>query len=187
MPDAVPHLVANDVAREWAGAGGPDTEYAIACRDGSLLALAALEVTARWDDNARRAGLGVLGPVSECGSFGFLTDTTASVNGHRVSGLLCLELSVIDFGSRSVDVAVFFAPYVRAVKRFGRDIIQIGGMDRLDTDEHQDITRQLMLTWDFSGAEGKSRGIKMLQGMNAHLNLIDPSLKQEIAGLIDPE
>jgi len=149
--------------------------------------MAALDVTPRWDDIARRACLGALGPVSECSSFGLVTDATADVGGSSVQGLLCLELSVNDFGSRSVDVEAFFAPYMRVVKRIGRDLIQIGEMEPLHSDKYEDLARQLMLTWDFVGPEGKARGVKMMHGMKAHVNLVDPSLKQELAGLIDQE
>jgi len=185
MPAALPHLVADDVARKWAGRGGPPTEYAIACGGGTLLGLASMDVSAKWTDEARRGGLGALARATGCETFGYVADSHVTIDGRPTEGLLCLELAIVDFGERAADAAAYFARYTRQKRRFGHDAITIQPMERLESETFGDLARHLMLTWEFVGDPGRVKALKILSGMNAHVDIVDRALQQEIAGLMN--
>ena len=90
-----------------------------------VLAIAEMAVSRRWDDAARRGALGALVPLTVCSSFGYLADTTITVDGESGDALLCLELVIIDAAAGAVGAKAHIARYTRTKKRFGNDIIDL--------------------------------------------------------------
>ena len=178
--------VAGNIASHWADRGGPRSEFAVACRDGSVLAIAEMGDTERWDDAARRAALGALVPLTGCDSLGYIADTTISVDGLPGDALLCLELVIIDAAAAAAAVGakVHVAPYSRTKKRFGKDVIAVGAFGELDAPAFGAFVGELAATWHLEGEGGRLGAMNILSETGIEMSDVHPAMQAELEGLL---
>ncbi len=184
MSDPVLLATAALIASHWADDGGQPTEFAIACRDGVVLAIAELEVGKRWDDAARRAALGALVPVTECTSFGYLADTTVGVDGRTGDALLCLEVAIIDRTARAVGIKAHTASYCRKKKRFGTDVVDLDVFTELESPVVGGLIDELAAIWHLEGDQGRLGALNVLSETGIRMSDMHPSILADLEGLL---
>jgi hypothetical protein len=186
VSDPVLLAVAANVASRWAGRGGPRSEVVIACRDGELLAIAEMAVSKRWDDAGRRAALGALVPLTGCGSFGYVADTTISVQGESGDALLCLELVIIDAAAKAVGAKAHMARYTRTKKRFGSDVVVLDAFTELASPAYGDLVGELAATWHLDGDRGRLGAMNILSETGVQMSDVHPALRADLERLLAP-
>ena len=184
MSDPVLLAVAANVASHWAGRGGPRSELVIACRDGEVLAIAEMAVSRRWDDAARRGALGASVPLTVCSSFGYLADTTITVDGESGDALLCLELVIIDAAAGAVGAKAHIARYTRTKKRFGNDIIDLDAFTELASPAYGDLVGELAATWHLDGDRGRLGAMNVLSETGVQMSDVHPALQTDLERLL---
>ncbi len=184
MSDPILLAVAADVASHWAGQGGPRSEFVIACRDGEVLAVAEMVVSRRWDDAGRRAALGALVPLTGCCSFGYVADTTITVEDAPSDALLCLELVIVDAAAGTVGAKTHVARYTRAKKRFGNDVVHLEAFTQLESAAYGELVAELAATWHLDGDRGRLGAMNILSETGVQMSDVHPSLQADLEGLL---
>lgn len=176
--------VATTISTDWAQRGGPPSEFAIACCDDAAVGIVEMPVDRRWDDAARRATLGALAPLTRCGTFGYIADTTATIAGRPGDALLLLELEIVDAVERTVGAKVHMAPYRRSTKRFGKDLIQLDGFGQCESPIFGGMVDELMSTWHLTDDRGRLGAMNILSETGAQLSDLHPTIQQELEALL---
>lgn len=184
MSDPILLAVATNVASHWAGDGGPRSEFAIACRDGEVLAIAEMAVSEQWDDAGRRAALGALVPLTSCNSFGYIADTRVTVDGQSGDALICLELVIIDAPARTVGAKVYTARYTRTKKRLRNDVVDIGPFTELASPAFGELIGDLAATWHLEGDRGRLGAMNVLSETGVEMSDMHPAIRAELEDLL---
>ncbi len=185
MSDPVLLAVAAVVASDWAGRGAPRSEVVVACRDGQVLAIAEMAPGKRWDDAARRATLGALVPLTCCDTFGYIADTTITVDGKPAEALLCLELAIIDAAAGAVGAKVHLAKYTRKKKRFGNDVIDLEAFTELASPAFGDFVGELSTLWQLDGDGGRLGAMNVMSEAGVQMSDVHPALQAELERILD--
>jgi hypothetical protein len=184
VSDSILLAVAANVASHWAGRGGPRSEIVIACRDGEVLAIAEMAISKRWDDAGRRAALGALVPLTACGSFGYVADSTITVDGESGDALLCLELVIIDAAARVVGAQAHIARYTRTKKRFGNDVIDLAEFTELASPAYGELVGELAAVWHLEGDRGRLGAMNILSETGVEMSDLHPALQADLERLL---
>ncbi|HYN32675.1 MAG TPA: hypothetical protein VES40_08625 [Ilumatobacteraceae bacterium] len=184
MSDPVLLAVAAVVGSDWADRGGPRSEFVIACRDGEVLAIAEMAPSNRWDDAARRAALGALVPLTGCGSFGYVADTTITIGGKPGDALLCLELAIIDAAAGTVGAKTHIARYTRTKKRFGNDVIDLEAFTELASPAHGELVGELATLWHLDGDRGRLGAMNVMSETGVQMSDVHPALQADLERLL---
>ena len=184
MSDPALLAAASDVAFHWATQGGPRSEFAIACHDGEVLAIADIPVNNRWDDAGRRAALGALLPLTKCTSFGYIADTTVTVDGEPSDALLCLELVRIDGSTGAIGAKTHMARYHRSKKRFGKDTIDVNAFVELTSAAYGALVEELTTVWHLDGDRGRLGAMTILSETGVNMFDVHPALQTELEDLL---
>ena len=184
VSDSVLLAVATIVASDWAGRGGPRSQFVIACRDGDVLAIAEMEPSNRFDEPARRAALGAMVPLTECGSLAYLADTTITVDGKPSDALLCLELAIIDAAAGAVGAKAHIAKYTRKKKRFGTDSIDLDAFTELASPAYGELVGELATLWHLNGDSGRLGAMNVMSETGIQMTDVHPTLHADLERLL---
>jgi hypothetical protein len=184
VSDPVLLAVAAVVGSDWADRGGPRSEFAIACRDGEVLAIAEMGPSKRWDNAARRAALGALVPLTDCASFGYVADTTITADDQPGDALLCLELAIIDAAAGTVGAKTHIATYTRRTKRFGNDVIDLDAFTELVSPAYGALVGELATLWHVEGDRGRLGAMKVMSQTGVQMSDVHPALQADLERLL---
>ena len=184
MSDPVLLAVATVVASDWAGRGGPRSQFVIACRDSEVLAIAEMGPSKGFDDAARRAALGAMVPLTDCGSFAYLADTTITIDGKPSDALLCLELAIVDAAAGAVGAKAHIAKYARTKKRFGTDSIDLDAFTELASPIFGELVGELATLWHLNGDSGRLGAMNVMSETGVHMTDVHPTLHADLERLL---